>query len=75
MTNDIVTNIVPVSSHLTPQQAAMTLREWIGAASILAMAIIHAYQIIVNAGGVRTIVKNFLGPKQTTSVEPVKTNV
>ena len=73
-TNDIVTNMPFVISgvgHLTPQQAAMTLREWIGVISIFAMALIHAYQIVVAAGGCKNIWGKFLnGESPKMEVQP-----
>jgi hypothetical protein len=64
MTNEIVTNLPPLLA-VNPSAVANDLRGWIGVAAILGMALIHGYQIVVNAGGLRTIWKNFLGAPAT----------
>ena len=61
--NETLTNTVHFTQQITPQAVAYNLKEWIGVCGIAGMALIHAYQIVVNAGGVKTIAANFIGGK------------
>ncbi|HVU07651.1 MAG TPA: hypothetical protein VHG89_03815 [Verrucomicrobiae bacterium] len=55
------TNSIPLP--VTPAQAQSAFNAWhlvaLGAGAFL----MHAYHVVVNAGGVRTIWRKFMGPK------------
>lgn len=67
-TNSIVEN---------PQAAAQLLNGWLTVITIglaaLASGLVHVYQIVVQAGGYRQIVRNFQGEASQPSAQPSKT--
>ena len=80
MTNDIqevLTNTVSVSTHITPQQAAYTFKEWAGVLGMILTSIYTAGHVVfvsvTHYGGLRKMWSNFLGPKTSgAAAEQIK---
>ena len=68
LTNSVVTT---VQTHLTPQAAAYTFKEWAGVLGMIFTAIYSAchmvFMAVVHYGGLRKMGRDFMGEKLLTT--------
>jgi hypothetical protein len=69
MTNTVeqITNVVSVTTHLTPQQAAYTFKEWAGVLGMIFTSLYTSGHVVfvsvTHYGGLRKMGNDFWGPK------------